>query len=125
MEYGVYPIVVTPFSDNKAESIDLQSFRRCISFFKQTGVTGVTIAGVLGESNRLTDLERETLIVTSAKEIRQETVGTSSSKSLKLCVGTTHSGTAATVALSQMALECGADGVMISPTKPVFGSQPF
>lgn len=90
---------------------------------KQTGVTGVTIAGVLGESDRLTDWERQTLVSTAAEEIRREASG-NNSKKLKLCVGTTHSGTAATVALSQMAQECGADGVMISPTKPAFGSQP-
>lgn len=124
MYHGVFPIVVTPFSDTRTEIIDFQSFRRCISFLKQTGVTGITIAGVLGESNRLTDRERQKLVETAAEEIRStESVG-GKSKNLKLCVGTTHTGTEATVALSQMAQDSGADGVMISPTKPAFGSQP-
>ena len=124
MYRGVYPIVVTPFSNTRTETIDFQSFRRCISFMKQTDVTGVTVAGVLGESNRLTDWERQTLVITAAEEIQKENGRNNSNKKLKLCVGTTHTGTAATVALSQMALECGADGVMISPTKPAFGAQP-
>ncbi len=121
MYQGVYSVVVTPFTATPSESMDLQSFRRCISFLKHTGCAGVTVAGVLGESNRLTDWERQTLVETAADEIRR-TDGPSDR--LKLCVGTTHTGTSATIALSQMAYECGADGVMISPTKPAFGPPP-
>jgi 4-hydroxy-tetrahydrodipicolinate synthase len=121
---GVFPILVTPFQDNTDESIDFESFHRTLNFMAEAGVAGVTIAGVLGESNRMTDRERQTLIE-AAVNFRQTTLCSSQNKngeqSLKLCVGATHTGTAATVALSQMAAALGADGVMISPSKDSFG----
>jgi len=101
---GVYPIMVTPFHDD--ESLDLQSFERSIRFMtEKIGVPGVTVTGVLGESNRLTDKERSRLIETA----RFSTSG-------HLCVGTSHTGTAATVALCQMAQDLGADSVMVTPS---------
>jgi 4-hydroxy-tetrahydrodipicolinate synthase len=115
---GIYPILVTPFLDDASESIDLDSFQRSISFMNNTGATGVTVAGVLGESNRITDLERQLLIQAAVDQIGRD------DGRLKLCVGTTHTGTSATVALSQMAAELGADGVMIAPTKDPHGQQP-
>ena len=48
---GVYPILATPFHDD--ESLDLESFDRLIRFMVRLRVDGVTILGVLGESNRL------------------------------------------------------------------------
>mgnify|MGYP003308413900 FL=1 len=57
---GVFPILVTPFTDD--ERIDLTSFARVVDFMSQLGVDGVTVLGVLGESNRLLDAEREELI---------------------------------------------------------------
>ena len=50
---GVFPILVTPFDER--EEIDLESFARVIRFMADIGVDGVTILGVLGESNRLGD----------------------------------------------------------------------
>lgn len=104
---GVYPIVATPFKAD--ESLDLESFKKTIRFLAQSGVEGVTIVGVLGESNRLLDAEREALIrvaVEAAKDF-----------SMPVIVGASHAGTAATRGLSQMAEELGASGVMITPTR--------
>ena len=50
---GVIPILATPFHDD--ESLDLESWRRLLEFMVGLGVDGVTILGVLGESNRLND----------------------------------------------------------------------
>jgi dihydrodipicolinate synthase/N-acetylneuraminate lyase len=61
---GVIPILATPFSDD--EQIDLESWQRLIEFMVGCGVDGITILGVLGESNRLTDEERGLLIKTAA-----------------------------------------------------------
>ena len=52
--------MATPFDDD--ESVDLDSFQKSIDFMRQANVDGVTIIGVLGESNRLLDGEREDLI---------------------------------------------------------------
>jgi hypothetical protein len=59
---GVWPIMATPF--NADETVDLEGFSKCISFMKDAGCDGTTIIGVLGESNRLMDQERESLIKT-------------------------------------------------------------
>ena len=60
---GVFPILATPF--DAQEQLDLESFDRLIRFMVKLGVEGVTILGVLGESNRLLDREREALIKTA------------------------------------------------------------
>jgi len=108
---GVFPILVTPFDDR--EEIDLASFARVVRFMADIGVDGVTILGVLGESNRLGDGEREQLIRTavSAAEGR-----------IPVIVGTSHKGTLATRHLSQAAQSLGAAAVMVTPSRePVPG----
>jgi 4-hydroxy-tetrahydrodipicolinate synthase len=69
------------------------------------GMDGVTILGVLGESNRLLDREREQLIQTAVK----------AAGSMPIIVGTSHTGTRAALGLSQMAESLGADAVMVTP----------
>ena len=100
---GVYPILATPFRDD--ESLDLESFDRLIRFMAQLGVDGVTILGVLGESNRMLDREREELIETAVN----------AAGNMPVIVGTSHAGTRAALGLSQMAESLGADGVMVTP----------
>jgi len=109
---GVVPILATPFNDD--ESLDLESLTRLIQFNAQAGVAGVTVLGLLGESNRLTDEDRERLITTSVK----------AAKGLPVIVGTSHTGTEATIALSKHAIELGATAVMITPSQqPVPGDK--
>jgi 4-hydroxy-tetrahydrodipicolinate synthase len=50
---GVIPILVTPFSED--ESVDTHSIRTMIQLMQDIGVQGITILGVLGEANRLSD----------------------------------------------------------------------
>jgi 4-hydroxy-tetrahydrodipicolinate synthase len=108
---GVYPILVTPFTDR--EEIDLESFSRVVRFMADIGVDGVTILGVLGESNRLGDKEREQLIRTAVS---------AAAGRFPVIVGTSHRGTLATRHLSQMAQSLGADAVMVTPSRePVPG----
>jgi 4-hydroxy-tetrahydrodipicolinate synthase len=100
---GVYPILATPF--NEDESLDHESFDRLIRFMTRLKVDGVTILGVLGESNRLLDREREDLIRTAVK----------AAGDMPVIVGASHSGTRAALGLSQMAEALGAHGVMVTP----------
>jgi 4-hydroxy-tetrahydrodipicolinate synthase len=100
---GVWPILVTPFDGQ--EHVDLESMDKVVRFMAQLGMDGVTILGVLGESNRLVDAERERVIATAVKA-----AGT-----MPVCVGTSHPGTAATRTLSQMAEQLGAAAVMVTP----------
>ena len=101
---GVFPILATPF--DAQEQLDLESFDRLIRFMVKLGVEGVTILGVLGESNRLLDREREALIKTAVNAAQEK---------LPIIVGTSHSGTLAALDLSQMAESLGAGAVMVTP----------
>jgi 4-hydroxy-tetrahydrodipicolinate synthase len=103
---GVIPILATPFHDD--ESLDLPSLTRLIEFCGSLGVTGVTLLGVLGESNRLTDSERSTLIRTA--------VAAAAGK-VPVIVGCSHTGTSATAALAEGAMSLGASAVMIAPSR--------
>lgn len=101
---GVLPILATPFDND--ENLDLESFDGMIRFMAELGVDGVTILGVLGESNRLLDHEREALIKTAVH---------AAAGNIAVIVGASHSGTLAALQLSQMAQSLGADAVMIAP----------
>ena len=103
---GVIPILATPFNDD--ESLDLASWQRMIEFMVGLNVNGITIIGVLGESNRLSDHEREALIKSAVATVN---------KRIPVIVGTSHSGSAAAVYLSRMAEDLGADAVMVAPAK--------
>jgi dihydrodipicolinate synthase/N-acetylneuraminate lyase len=82
----------------------------------QVNCDGITITGVLGESNRLLDSEKQLLIESARNEI-ESTPKQKQDRPFQLCVGVTHTGTAAAVSMCQMAVACGADSVMVSPTK--------
>jgi 4-hydroxy-tetrahydrodipicolinate synthase len=103
---GVYPILATPFHDD--ESPDLDSFARMINFMADIGVDGITVLGVLGESNRMLDHERETLVKAAVN---------AAAGRMPVIVGVSHPGTNATVQLSQMAQSLGAAAVMIAPSQ--------
>jgi len=97
--------MATPFRDD--ESVDLESFSHAVQFMKNAGVDGVTIVGVLGESNRLLDHERDRLVETAVH----------AADGMPVIVGTSHPGTRATAELSKRAEDLGASGVMVTPTR--------
>ena len=101
---GVIPILATPFDEQ--ENLDLESFERMIRFMVTLGVDGVTILGVLGESNRLLDHERAALIGAAVR---------AADGKLPIIVGASHSGTLAALRLSQVAESLGADAIMLTP----------
>lgn len=101
---GVVPILATPFHAD--ETVDLESLDRLVRFMAALGVDGVTVLGVLGEANRLTDLERESVVRTAA----------AAAGSVPVVVGASHPGTTATHALIAMARECGARAAMVAPS---------
>ena len=103
---GVIPILATPFDDG--EGLDLRSWQRLLEFMLAIGVDGVTILGVLGESNRLNDDERQTLIEAAVAVVARR---------VPIIVGASASGTRTAVYLSRMAQDLGADAVMVTPAK--------
>ena len=103
---GVIPILATPFRDD--EQLDLDAWDRLLDFMVRLGVDGVTILGVLGESNRLNDHEREALIARSVATVGQR---------VPVIVGTSFSGSQAARHLALRAQELGADALLIAPGK--------
>src|SRR5690349_10906145 len=103
---GIYNITPTPF---KADgSLDEPSLRKLTEFTRGTGVNGMTILGVLGEADKLTERERDRVT-----EIVIESAGAN----FPICVGTTHAGTDGCIAYSRRAQELGAKAVMVAPPK--------
>ena len=98
--------MATPFRSDD-ETVDFDSFGKAVRFMKRAGVDGVTIVGVLGESNRLLDTERSDIIRAAVQ----------SAEDMPVFVGTSHPGTKATAVLSEKAEELGASGVMITPSR--------
>ncbi|MBI3525894.1 MAG: dihydrodipicolinate synthase family protein [Betaproteobacteria bacterium] len=109
---GVFPILATPFDDGG--NLDLESLERLVRFMAGLGVAGVTILGVLGESNRLLDAERQQIIACAIKAAAGVT---------RVIVGASHAGTQATIGLSRMAQDLGADAVMIAPSQEPVSSE--
>ncbi|MFA7248021.1 MAG: dihydrodipicolinate synthase family protein [Dehalococcoidia bacterium] len=101
---GVFPILATPFHDD--ESLDLESMQRLVSFMARLGMDGVTVLGVLGESNRMTDADRARII----------TAAVTAAGEMPVIAGASHSGTGATIDLCQMAQDLGAAAVMVAPS---------
>ena len=52
---GIFIIAATPFCDNG--SLDLVSTDSMIDFYLESGVSGITILGIMGEAPKLGDIE--------------------------------------------------------------------
>ncbi|MXY51070.1 MAG: dihydrodipicolinate synthase family protein [Gammaproteobacteria bacterium] len=101
---GVFPILPTPFLPD--ESIDVASCGTMVRRMVEFGVDGVTILGVLGEANRLTDSERAEVI---------EACVEAAAGNVPVVVGASHSGTKASCELAKGAIVKGAGAVMVTP----------
>ncbi|MGE0039671.1 MAG: dihydrodipicolinate synthase family protein [Vicinamibacterales bacterium] len=103
---GVYNITPTPFHPDGG--LDEDSLRRLTAFTRDKGVNGMTILGVLGEADKLTEPERDRVIAAT-----MEAAG----DGFPICVGTTHAGTDGCIALSRRAQALGAKAVMVAPPR--------
>lgn len=101
---GVYVIAATPFTDDGA--IDRASIDRLVEFYLGCGVDGMTILGVMGEFQKLS--ETETLAV--AKRFIAAAGGR-----IPVVVGVSNPGTDPLVRLAGHAMQAGAAGVMVMP----------
>ena len=103
---GVFNITPTPFADDG--SLDIDSLKRLTLFTRDKGVHGMTILGVLGEADKLTEGERDRVIATTVE---------AAGSAFPICAGTTHAGTDGCIAYSRRAQELGARAVMVAPPK--------
>ncbi len=104
LKQGVHNVTATPFLPD--ESLDEASLQLLVEYCVRTGCDGMLILGVLGEQDKLSDLERDRVIAGVIE---------ASNGRLQITVGTTHGSTVVTRERSLRAIELGADAVMVSP----------
>ncbi|WP_375453824.1 dihydrodipicolinate synthase family protein [uncultured Methylobacterium sp.] len=102
-ERGVFPIAPTPFDAGGA--IDLASIDRLTDFYADSGATGLTVLGVMGEAPKLAPDEA---LAVAGRFIAR-------AGRLPVIVGVSAPGFAAMAALARSAMDAGAAGVMIAP----------
>jgi 4-hydroxy-tetrahydrodipicolinate synthase len=100
---GVYIIAATPFTDDGA--VDTASIDRLMDFYLGTGITGVTVLGIMGEAPKLTHAESVAL----TRQVVRRVNG------LPVVVGASSPGFASMGALVKDVMDVGAGGVMIAP----------
>ena len=101
---GVFVIAVTPFSPTGA--IDYASVDRLLDFYRQQGVHGLTILGIMGEAQKLTGAESLEL----TRYVLQRVGDT-----LPTIVGISGASFQGMRSLAQTAMQAGAAGVMVAP----------
>ncbi|MXQ06294.1 dihydrodipicolinate synthase family protein [Alphaproteobacteria bacterium GH1-50] len=99
---GVFTIAATPFLPDGA--LDTQSLDRMVDFYLEKGATGLTILGMMGEAGKLTAAESASVIETVCARANVPVV-----------VGVSAAGFAAIEALTAVAMDKGAAGVMVAP----------
>lgn len=101
---GLCTIAPTPFLANG--SIDEQSIYRLMKFYRDKGVHGVTILGIMGEVHKLSESERHRVM---------EAYIDAAGKDLPIVVGCSAQGTDVCVDLAKAAEKAGAVAVMVAP----------
>ncbi|MBF9235483.1 dihydrodipicolinate synthase family protein [Microvirga alba] len=101
---GTFAIAPTPFHDDGR--IDETSIDRMSDFYVESGCTGLTILGMMGEAQKL-DAD-ETRLVTE-RIVRR--IGST----IPVVVGVSSPGFAAMRSLARLSMDVGAAGVMIAP----------
>ena len=105
---GVYLITVTPFTDSGA--LDLASTDRMVDFCLDSGVTGLTVLGIMGEATKLTAEESRAFV----KQVLARVGGR-----VPVVVGASAAGFAPMRELTHSVMELGASGVMVAPPSSV------
>ncbi|EEB83626.1 dihydrodipicolinate synthase family protein [Roseobacter sp. GAI101] len=99
---GVYVISVTPFTQTGA--IDFDSLDRVVDFYFEKGADGLTILGMMGEAQKLTQAE--------SRAVAQRVITRAAGK--PVVVGVSAPGLAAVGELGRAVMDMGADGCMVT-----------
>lgn len=99
---GMYVISATPFTD--AGALDLESTASLMDFYIRSGVTGMTILGIMGEAPKLAGDESMTFVKACLERFK-----------LPIIVGVSAAGLDNLVAFSKRVMDAGAAGVMVAP----------
>lgn len=101
---GVYIISATPFAEDG--KLDLESADRLADFYIESGVTGITALGMMGEAQKMSVKESEIFLDRMLKRIDDK---------LPVVVGVSNAGLDNLVTLSKFSMDKGAAGVMVAP----------
>ncbi|HTV72034.1 MAG TPA: dihydrodipicolinate synthase family protein [Rhizobiaceae bacterium] len=101
---GVYVIAATPFADNGA--LDLSSLDSMLDFYLASGVSGITVLGIMGEATKLTAEESSTVVSRILKRLDGK---------IPVVAGVSSPGLAAMSELTKSVMGEGAAGVMVAP----------
>ena len=100
---GVIAIATTPFDENNY--IDYDSVESLANYYLESGVSGVTILGVMGEAHKLNIEEQKSLIKKYSEKLKNK---------VPVIVGVSNPGIDNLELLSKFSMDAGASGVMIS-----------
>ncbi len=101
---GVYLITVTPFTDSGA--LDLVSTDRMVDFCLESGVSGLTVLGIMGEAPKLTAAESTLFVGRVLARVAAR---------VPVVVGASAPGFAPMKELTEQVMALGAAGVMVAP----------
>jgi 4-hydroxy-tetrahydrodipicolinate synthase len=99
---GMYVISATPFTDSGA--VDVESTASLMDFYIKSGVTGMTILGIMGEAPKLAGDESMTFVKACVERFK-----------LPIIVGVSAAGLDNLVGFSKRVMDAGAAGVMVAP----------
>jgi 4-hydroxy-tetrahydrodipicolinate synthase len=101
---GVYLITVTPFTDTGA--LDLVSTDSMVDFCLASGVTGLTVLGIMGEASKLTAVESAKFVARVLARVAGR---------VPVVVGASAPGFAPMKELTDSVMALGSSGVMVAP----------
>ena len=107
---GVFIICATPFAENG--EIDLRSTDRLIEFYLDKSVSGMTILGMMGEAQKLSEQESTTFL----RHVLERVAGR-----VPVVVGVSSPDIGRLRKLADLALDGGACGVMVAPVAGLKG----
>ncbi|MGD8277144.1 MAG: dihydrodipicolinate synthase family protein [Gemmatimonadota bacterium] len=102
---GVFIISVTPFHEDGR--LDLDSLDTVLDFYIGQGVHGITLLGMMGEANKLTDEESAAVVRRGLTRVAGR---------VPVVVGASNPSLEAMRRLVGIAMEGGAAGIMVAPT---------
>ncbi|ETX27478.1 dihydrodipicolinate synthase family protein [Roseivivax isoporae] len=101
---GVYIIAATPFAEDG--SLDIASTDRMVDFYLETGVSGMTILGIMGEAPKMAADEAQRF----ARHVLDRVAGR-----VPVVVGVSAAGLDNMARLAKTVMDAGAGGVMVAP----------
>jgi 4-hydroxy-tetrahydrodipicolinate synthase len=101
---GAFVISVTPFHEDG--SIDFDSLDSVLDFYIAQGVHGITLLGMMGEANKLTDDESAAVVRHGLARVAGR---------VTVVVGASNTSLTAMRSLVDAAMEHGASGIMVAP----------